>query len=316
MRNGLILIAASLLLAAVQANANADTTKTLKTDTRPEEYGFRSSTEMASYFTVDNVEVKEVPPKFTKAEINRLYRGFPFPNPVVPPTEGSPTPTPTPAATPAPGTGPGSGPGTTPTPTATPASGTSPTPAPSATPARPTFPGAITDPFGIDSWVTIAEKIWKIIVDNQPTATVSTKRVSVLPVAQQDWQQMENWQGPLVKSYEVKGKNLLGMTVMSLTYTVAYNYGGQLNGTGAFLANATIIPSDVYVAWGFKLEVDAEVGDTINTGTKANPIPGVDIGTHWKVGSVMTKTEGRDVFFLKGNGDMIHLTAKSAAKAK
>lgn len=308
MRNGLILFA-GLIIATATATAQAHVSEAISANAKPEQYGFRSETEMGNYFTVEQVEVKEIPPKFSEDQINKYYRGFPFPNPIVPPTGETPAATPTATPAPAPSTAPSSSQSPTPRPSATPIA------TPVATPARPAVPtGSITDPFGIQSWITIAEKVWKIIVDNQPTATVATKRVSVLPVAQQDWQQMENWKGPMVKSYEVKGKNLLGMTVMSLTYTVAYNYGGQINGQGAFLANATIIPSDVYVAWGFKLEVDAEVGDTVNMGDKNAPIPGVDIGTHWKVGSVMTKAEGRDVFFLKGNGEMVHMTVDSKSK--
>jgi hypothetical protein len=303
-------------------------------DVQPEDYGFRSQTEMEQYFSIDQVEVREVPVQMSQELREKLGGVFPFPNPILP---GS---MPTVSATPAPSPTPGTTPGTTPTvggsttvttstgPGATPYPTPYPTPYDSYNPFNPgSFPGSypgsyggsggysptsgsMWDPFNIQSWITIGERLWKIVVDNQPQTNVVTKRVSVLPIAQQDWLQMENWHDPIVKSYEIVSKNLWGMHVVEFRYTVSYNYGGKFNGTGAFLANATVIPVRLSAIWGFKADVDGDAGEAVNMGTRDNPTAGVDIGVRWKFGSVLTKREGRDVFFLKGNGDMVRVTGR------
>jgi hypothetical protein len=321
MKHFVLAVVAVLAVATVMAPAHALATAATEGSVRPEDYGFKSETEMNQYFSIESVETKEIPlQQLDKEQTAQLYRGFPFPNPIVPgtipPLPTSPFPTTqttTPTFSPS-----GS---STPTPTPTPY----PTPYPSSPydsgfSPFPQFPGSsysgsLTDPFNIQTWITIGERLWRIVVDNQPTTNVTTKRVSVLPIAQQDWQQMENWQAPLVKAYEVSAKNTWGVTTLSFQYTVSYNYGGQFNGTGAFLANATVIPVHLNVLWGYKADVDGEAGDAVNMGTRDNPLAGIDVSIRWKFGSVLTKREGRDVFFLKGNGDMVRVTGKADAGA-
>lgn len=160
----------------------------------------------------------------------------------------------------------------------------------------------------INTWITLGQKVWQVIVDNKPVANVSTQRVSVLPMAQQDWAQMESWQGPAVKSFTIEAKNLYGATVMSHRYTVAFNYGGKYNGTGNFLANATIIPTEVSVSWGFTLNSQVEVGTVLNVATKANPTAAVDMQVAWKMDSVLKHFEGRETFFVRGDGSLMYVT--------
>ena len=159
----------------------------------------------------------------------------------------------------------------------------------------------------IKTWVTLGAKLWKLIEANVPVANVQTQTVSVLPAGLQ-WTDMESWQGPFAKSYTITAKNLYGMTVISQTYTVAYNYGGSVKGKGQFLANATIIPTAVEVMWGFKLGSELAVGTTLNTGTYENPVPGVDLTVKWKMDSILKHIEGRDQFFVRGDGSHKHVT--------
>jgi hypothetical protein len=183
---------------------------------------------------------------------------------------------------------------------------TTPRPTPAVDPLKP-----ISDSVGIDisAWITLGQKIWQVIVANKPVANVSTQRVAVLPSALSDWSQMENWKGPATNVYTVEAKNLYGATVISHTYVIARNYGGQLNGKGAFLANATVIPTSVSVGWGFSLNSQVEVGQTVNMGTKDDPKPALDLQLQWKMDSILKHLEGRDSFFVKGDGSMQHITA-------
>lgn len=159
------------------------------------------------------------------------------------------------------------------------------------------------------AWATLGDRFWKLIMRNQPVVNVSTQTITVVPQAlAQNWMGMENWKGPYSKSYTVSAKNLYGITVISHTYTVAFNYGGQVAGRGAFLANATIIPSAVDVAWGFSLNSDVQVGQPINTGSAASPAPGVDLTVKWEMKSFLKVIQGRDQFFVRGDGTSTHTT--------
>ncbi len=187
---------------------------------------------------------------------------------------------------------------------------------PGATPNGDSPAGGLTSAIGnltglgdVKQWITIGLKIWDIVKANQPIIGVKTQTVSVLPQSLPDWQQMETWKGPAAKSYTISAKNFYGATVVSHTYTVAFHYGGSYRGHGRFLAHATIIPTDVQVAWGFTLNSDVKVGDPLNTGTIADPVPAIGLGLEWSMSSLLKKTQGQDEFFVRGDGTAVHVNA-------
>jgi hypothetical protein len=183
-----------------------------------------------------------------------------------------------------------------------------PIPAPESTPG---LGNVITDLLGdlgdVKKWVTLGQKIWEVIRNNQPVVNVKTQTVSVLPLSKPNWTEMETWKGPQAKSYTVAAKNLYGMTVISHTYTVAFHYGGSLAGRGKFLANATIIPTNVNVSWGFTLNSNVNVGQPLNTGTALDPVPGIDLGLEWSMSSMLKKSQGTDQFYVRGDGTSSHV---------
>lgn len=164
-----------------------------------------------------------------------------------------------------------------------------------------------TDLGDVKKWVTLGQKLWDVIRNNQPVVNVKTQTVSVLPLSKPNWTEMETWKGPQAKSYTVAAKNLYGMTVISHTYTVAFHHGGSLGGRGQFLANATIIPTNINVAWGFTLNSKVNVGQPLNTGTAIDPIPGLDLGLEWSMSSVLKKSQGTDQFYVRGDGTSTHV---------
>lgn len=170
---------------------------------------------------------------------------------------------------------------------------------------------AITDLFtdlgDVKKWVTLGQKLWDVIRNNQPVVNVKTQTVSVLPLSKPSWTEMETWKGPAAKSYTVAAKNLYGMTVISHTYTVAFHHGGSLGGRGKFLANATIIPTNINVSWGFTLNSKVNVGQPLNTGTSLDPVPGLDLGLEWSMSSVLKKSQGTDQFYVRGDGTSTHV---------
>jgi hypothetical protein len=159
----------------------------------------------------------------------------------------------------------------------------------------------------VSKWIALGSKLWEVVKNNQPVVNVTTQTVSVLPESLPDWRKMETWKGPQAKSYTLAAKNLYGATVISHTYTVAFHYGGSLNGHGQFLANATIIPTHVDVSWGFTLNSSVKVGEPLNTGTTLDPVPGIDLGLEWSMSSMLKKTQGVDQFFVRGDGPTSHV---------
>ena len=239
-----------------------------------------------------------------------LIPGLPTPNPTMPtplPMPGqitTATPVPTPIATPMPQV-----PGSILVPSF---------PAPQAPtfPTGPSISGGTVMPTGnpaidillnpglVDQWVTLGLKVWQIIISGHPVANVSTQRIAVLPNASIEWNAMENWKGPAAHTYVIIKKNIFGNPIMRNTYTVAYNYGGQLNGRGAFIANATIIPSDVRVSYGWQLDAEAQIGQPVNVGSKDDPVAGIDLSIRWRVSNSFSLNQGTDAFFINGRGEI------------
>lgn len=167
----------------------------------------------------------------------------------------------------------------------------------------PSGAGSSSDPLDIGNWITIGKKVWEIISANKPVANVTTNRITILPKDQPHWQDMERWKGPMAKSFEVVAKNGFGQTVIRQVYTIIFNYGGQYNGKGSFIANATIVPSVTEVSWGgFRLDADVQLGDVVNTGLASDPVPAIDLQVHWKMGSVVKHIEGREIYVVNGLG--------------
>ena len=166
----------------------------------------------------------------------------------------------------------------------------------------------ISNPYAPQGWIALGKKVWEIVVKNEPVLNASSRTVSILPQSQPNWAQMENWKAPVARSYKITARNGFGIDAVSHTYTVVYNYGGQLNGKGAFLANATIIPTQVSVAWAYTLNSGVEVGQIVNTGTAENPIPGVSLDLKYSISTILKKGQGVDSFFVRGNGAMTHTT--------
>jgi hypothetical protein len=158
------------------------------------------------------------------------------------------------------------------------------------------------------SLAMLGNKIWDVIVAGKPVANVSSFRVSVLPLAEGDRARLANWQGPAIRRYSVVAKNLLGMSVVKLDYQLVYSYRGQVGGKGAYLANATFIPTSVDVLWGYALNARVEATNAVNSGTEDFPVPMLEIQFIYAIDSLLTHSSRWDSFLLKGSGEARHVT--------
>lgn len=146
--------------------------------------------------------------------------------------------------------------------------------------------------------------IWDIIVDNKPTIHTESHQVSALPPQVQDWSRMMNWQGPMMKSYVIEAHNFLGLKVVSIEYVVSGYFGGNLDGRGAYLANVTVLPTKVWVGFGYSLNSRVEAGAPINVASSADPVAGLPLDLVYSFGSIFGRTEYRVMYFVTGDGQV------------
>lgn len=156
----------------------------------------------------------------------------------------------------------------------------------------------------LGSIIAFGEKIWSIVEAGRPKVSIKTPVVHALPANTKCWMQLENWQAPKSALWQIVYKNLYGVEVVKFKYRVLFNYGGGLNGLGKYLANATVIPAEVNVAWGFSFDAQVQVGRVLNVGSSKNPNAGLQMGVNWTVKTVLKETIRTENFFLQGDGLM------------
>ena len=159
--------------------------------------------------------------------------------------------------------------------------------------------------FNLDLIVNIGKFLWDIIQVGQATVDVKTDFANALPVGLKV-DALSNWQDPLFKTYKFTFKNFLGMRAVHFNYKVSYTHGGQYNGNGRYLANVIVVPSKIYVMWGYNLSADVTVPKVVNAGSKENPIAGMQLHLHWKISSIFSTEENTKAYYVRGDGAFSH----------
>ncbi len=155
-------------------------------------------------------------------------------------------------------------------------------------------------PIDISEIINIGEQIWSIIEKNKPVLKVSYVHANALPkgLSAED---MEGFSDIQFASYNLSGKNLYGMRVYNVTYTIAHRYGGNVNGKGHFIENATVLPHKVDVAWGYNVDLGVTKTSTSNAGTKEDPVGQLLLELTFKVSTVVKAHEYRNLFDFRGD---------------
>ena len=175
-----------------------------------------------------------------------------------------------------------------------------------------TVPGLGLDPFEqaniiIDKIVNLGKKIWALVETGRPVVNVQSYTANALPTGLQCWSDLSGWQIPQSKVYRVEYENAYGMNVVSFAYRLTFTAGGSLNGQGKYITNATLMPADMNISWGFNFNAQAEVPSVFNTGTKEQPVAGMQMVMKWDVKTVMSHIEQAETFYVGGDNVMKHL---------
>jgi hypothetical protein len=163
--------------------------------------------------------------------------------------------------------------------------------------------------FAIDwgTMVAIGEKVIQIVQAGKPVVNITRDAVAVVPSGVTAWNQLAGWQAPVTKVYSVTAQNYLGLTVVDLRLKVSAMYGGGFNGHGKYLANVLVVPSSVYVLWGFSCDVWAEHRDPVNVGAQDNPVAGLGFDIRYRYGSPLAEEVGTQDYFVTGAGQIQEL---------
>ncbi|WP_413288509.1 hypothetical protein [Bdellovibrio sp. HCB337] len=159
----------------------------------------------------------------------------------------------------------------------------------------------------IDQVINLGKKIWAVVETGRPVVNVQAYTANALPKGVQCWSDLSGWQIPQSKVYRVQYENAYGMKVVDFAYRVTFTAGGSVNGQGKYITNATIMPADVNVSWGFTFNASAEVPSVFNTGSKEDPVAGMQLLMKWSVDTVMNHVEQAETFYIGGDNTLKHL---------
>jgi hypothetical protein len=150
--------------------------------------------------------------------------------------------------------------------------------------------------------VTIGEKIIDIVKAGKPVVNVTRDTIAAVPGGVSAWTQLSGWQAPITKVYSLTAQNNLGMTIVDMRLKVSANTGGGIDGKGKFIANLVVVPSSIYVLWGFSADVSSSHQEAVNMGLSDNPIAGMGFDINYKYSSPLFTQQGAQSYFVSGDG--------------
>lgn len=159
----------------------------------------------------------------------------------------------------------------------------------------------------IDSIVNLGKKVWKLVADGKAVVKAAEVSANAMPVGVTCWTEMEAWQQPVSKVYEIEYENFWGNKVVSYAVRVSFVPGGQYNGLGRYLSQANVTAAGVDVMWGYNLNANAAVNAIYNMGTKESPVAGMQIQVNWTVSNPLMDSTGSKMFAINGNGQLAEL---------
>jgi hypothetical protein len=165
--------------------------------------------------------------------------------------------------------------------------------------------GDILDFGKVEKWIVLIKELLDVA---KPRATIKTAQVSVLPSVSPTWQQMHDWQGPQAVIISMDLANKWGSTVVRHDYAVKFNYGGKYQNRGNFIANATIVPTETQVSMFWTYNAEVTITQPLNHGSELEPIAGLEMDLHWKATSPLASREATEMFYIRGSGEIQHIT--------
>lgn len=159
----------------------------------------------------------------------------------------------------------------------------------------------------VDQVINIGKKIFSIIKAGQPVMNLKTDVATALPAGAGCWLDLQGWQVPQSRVYEMAFVNGFGASVVKMTYRVLWLPGGTVDGVGQYIGYATMTPVDVSVSWGFSLNAQVSVPTVFNMGTRQAPVAGMQMDMQYRIETPFKVTEQGQAYFVSGNGQFQQL---------
>ncbi|XGC81730.1 hypothetical protein ACES2L_04440 [Bdellovibrio bacteriovorus] len=159
----------------------------------------------------------------------------------------------------------------------------------------------------VDQIINIGKKIFNVIQAGRPVVNLKLDTANALPKGLTCWSDLAGWNMPESKVYNVVYENGFGMSVVDFSYRVTYTAGGSADGVGKYITNATFQPANVSVAWGFAFDATAQIPSVFNTGSRKDPVAGMQMNMEWKVTSAVAHEQSTESYFVSGENKLIQL---------
>lgn len=154
----------------------------------------------------------------------------------------------------------------------------------------------------IGDLINIGKEVWEILKAGKASVNIETDVATAIPAGLHCWRDLENFSAPQVQTKVVVINNILRSPVVTFTYKVLWLPGGSFKGQGKYIGYATVVPADVQVSWGWKLNAKVTVPTIFNMGSKASPVAGMNLIMSYRADSAISTVEQAQTFYVDGVG--------------
>ncbi|PIU19902.1 MAG: hypothetical protein COT18_05085 [Elusimicrobia bacterium CG08_land_8_20_14_0_20_59_10] len=129
---------------------------------------------------------------------------------------------------------------------------------------------------------------------------------NAVPYGTSHWTQLQGWSRPSTRKYNFSMKNGFGSEVVKVIYQVHWTHSGNFQGKGKFLTGVSVEPLSVTTAWGYNVDLTAEVPDSTiaNVGTSEDPVASMQVQLRWKVHTILKDIQEKAIYYVQGDGKM------------
>lgn len=159
----------------------------------------------------------------------------------------------------------------------------------------------------VDQIINIGKKVFAVIASGTPVVNINMDTANALPQGVTCWSDLAGWQVPNSKAYNVVYENGFGMEVVNFTYRVMFTAGGNVDGIGQYVTNATFLPADLSVGWGFKFDATAQIPSVFNMGSRKDPVAGMQMNLAWKLTSPVAHEQSVESFHVSGKNNLMKM---------
>lgn len=162
----------------------------------------------------------------------------------------------------------------------------------------------------ISTYLYLFKEVWAFLEKNKPVVDADTGNfpyTAVLPTeASKNWEEVQFPAEPprVSQPYVVSRRNLYGLEVIRLEYSIRFTPKGVYRGKGQYLNNVMVSVDNVRVLPGFSLKAESKVLNLLNFGgTREDPVAGLQLFVRWELSSILSGDQGSRSFLISGKGD-------------